>query len=323
MDRDPVIRATPHPLSDPRRRLFAASVLALASSSGWAALTESPVRPSLDDRQLAWIRSHPLIRYASPFNAPPYVWMAGGRPRGLVPSMLDRVTDATGLEFEFRPGRSVTETFERLSRDELDLVPMVRIGGPRVTGLHYTRPFVTSPMAVYTRPESGLIGTESDLSGRRIGVGQGLASLLKARAIDATLVAHDGPTDAFRSLLDGRVDVVITPLVIARACIQSLGANHLWLQLTLTDPVQFGAACAPSAAMLASILDTVLPERPAHAHAQAPSGETPGESRRSRSDAEYAAAIGAIGLATVMALRQRSNRDRSRFAADSGRTIDG
>ncbi|MFZ4760114.1 MAG: hypothetical protein ACOYLX_18260, partial [Burkholderiaceae bacterium] len=72
-------------------------------------------------------------------------------------------------------------------------------------------------------------------------------------------------------------------------------------------------------AMLASILDTVLPERPAHA----PSGETPGESRRSRSDAEYAAAIGAIGLATVLALRQRSNRDRSRFAGDSGRTIDG
>ncbi len=236
-----------------------ASASASASSSASASASASDGDALLlTDTQRAWMRAHPVVRYGIAFEARPYLIVDHGRPSGYVIDLLAKVSRLTGLVFEHVPTRGLEEAFERLARDEIDLLPLARIDAERRTRVSYTQPVATFTLGVFTRSAAPYVDDLGDLAGLRVAMPRGLVGTVELAGALPVPRPYEGTEAAIRALLDGRVDAAVAPVPVAQYWIRRLDADTVWMQATLPLRVPYGMATSPRAEPLAGILDAAL-----------------------------------------------------------------
>lgn len=209
-----------------------------------------------------WIEDHPRLRVAINQHLMPISFVDGeGKYRGISIDVLAKISLRTGLQFDFRPTRSVAELLEWIRTGQIDLVAGISPSVERETELRFTRPFLTSPNVLVTRTAPGNPTTLDEMADKTLAITQGNSAAEfirqhypRVKMVDAPLTA-----EAMQMVADGKADGAINSLIGARIMISRLYRDRLQVTSTVgTDPARSTLATGRDALVLHSILDKAL-----------------------------------------------------------------
>ncbi|MGB5749965.1 MAG: transporter substrate-binding domain-containing protein, partial [Desulfobacterales bacterium] len=127
----------------------------------------------LTDLEQAWIAEKHTVRVRI-VNFPPYTILGQGKPTGIVPDYLKRITEQTGVEFELVEASSpYAEALRGLQNLEgPDVIPSIMFS-PEERNVLFSNPYQASPIVFYTRADADFITSISDLIGKSVIVNKG------------------------------------------------------------------------------------------------------------------------------------------------------
>ncbi|MCU8076889.1 MULTISPECIES: transporter substrate-binding domain-containing protein [unclassified Shewanella] len=170
-------------------------------------IPRKPLRLSAE--QQTWAMANPEIRViVSALDAPLTFYDKHGQLHGLSVDLLKQIERSTGLRFEFIRGDGVGDMIGRVQREQADLIVALSVVGSVTGPLHYTRPYLMSPLVVVTRREQANIHGLDDLHGRRLAIVRdtpGFAWLGKHHP-SITAVAVENTSQGLEMLISGEVD---------------------------------------------------------------------------------------------------------------------
>ncbi|WP_242469489.1 PAS domain S-box protein [Rhabdochromatium marinum] len=187
------------------------------------ALIQKNIIAELSEEERAWIQSH-KVRVGIEELAPIVFLRKDGRAGGLAGGFLERITEKTGLQFEFVGG--VWDTLlQGLKNHDIDLLPATYYTEERATFGLYTKPYFSMREFIYVRQDSKVRDID-DLAHGRIAVVKGYGTIPKLRAQypHATIIETQSLLHSINAVLNGEADALLEAQVAVE---QSLRENAL------------------------------------------------------------------------------------------------
>ena len=170
-----------------------------------------PRSVSLTGTQRRWLAGHKDMLVGTDMSWPPFDFVdAQGRFAGIASDFVKSVGQLLGLNIKPVMGLSWRETLDKIARHEIDIVPLLARTPERESSMLFTRPYLSYPLVIATRTDSGFVSTLGDLEGRKVGVIRAYVSdeyltrdypkldLVRVADIDQGLgMLSDGELDAF------------------------------------------------------------------------------------------------------------------------------
>lgn len=200
----------------------------------------------LSKGELQWLEQHPskIVFTGDPNWLPFEAFDDQGHYIGIVSSFLKKFTDDTGIEFEFRPTDSWSETLELANKREVDVLSDVL--GSLTLRDHYTftNSYISNNLVVISNNVGGQITDVTDISPSPIGIikGYGYTWGLYERYPDTYFVEVDNIQAGLVALEDGKFNYLITTYALGQFQLTTLEKNHLSIRGQL--PVQAHLAFA-------------------------------------------------------------------------------
>ena len=148
-------------------------------------------------------------------NSPKIALSEAGKPEGFFVDLIEAIAREENWQLVWVPG-SWSESLQRLTKGELDLMPDVAKTGERERLYQFHRePALSSWSQIYARKGSGIRGLP-ELDGRRVVVlkdsiqQQQFESLAASFGLHVTLMQEPDFAAAFRSVSEARADAVVT-----------------------------------------------------------------------------------------------------------------
>ncbi|NEX18466.1 MAG: hypothetical protein C1943_18160 [Halochromatium sp.] len=194
-------------MTKPHHRLLLLLLLLWLSGLAPAQEQELPPAPSpqldLTMEERAWLEQHPRLRLGIDPGWPPFEHVdKHGRHSGISAGFTNLLEQALGISMEVTRKASWTDSLSALEAGEVDLLPMVTPTPERSRHMDFTHAYLSFPAVILTRLGADYVGQLADLSGRRVGVGEGY-------------ITHDG-------LLEDYPDIEAVPFASVRGVIGAL-----------------------------------------------------------------------------------------------------
>ncbi|KAF1003069.1 MAG: Virulence sensor protein BvgS [Pseudomonas sp.] len=194
----------------------------MAISQRWSAekvsLSDSSLRLSPAEKR--WIDQHRTVRVIADGSFMPFTFFGeDGRLRGISADVLEKVSQRTGLNFEYVPGGSVAHMAAEVEQGRADLIPAITLSAEREQNLLFTRPYYMNTFVLVTRAKAGQAVTGlDDLAGRRLALvkGDSLGGYLERHYPHIQIIDAESAADALAMLDSGKVDGAVSMLISAR-----------------------------------------------------------------------------------------------------------
>ena len=183
----------------------------------------------LTDLEQAWIAQKQPIRVRI-VNFPPYTILGQGKPTGIVPDYLKRITEQTGVKFKLEETSSTyAEALRGLQNLEgPDVIPSMMFS-PEERNVLFSNPYQASPVVFYTRTDADFITSISDLIGKRVIVNKGtvIEQALAREYPAVNLVYCRSAEQGLLRLAKGEADAFIGNLTATSFLIQKHGLTNV------------------------------------------------------------------------------------------------
>ncbi len=232
------------------------------SAAATPALAVPAGRVSLTPEQQAWIAQHPVVRYGVENEWPPFVIRnsTGGEPVGITPSMLDRISALTGLQFRSESGDWNT-LLEATKSGELDLLPTTSYTPERARQLAFSDPYAANVPYFFVDQHSQ-IRSIRDLDGKSVAVVKGYSYVdyLRHSYPNVRIIEVENLGQAVTRVLNRQADGVVDSYLALTYYINQSGAASLVpLQaLGLNQPDQLYFAAPRRNQVLIDIMNRAL-----------------------------------------------------------------
>ncbi len=170
----------------------------------------------LEAEERAWLAEHPVIRVAlDPDWAPVEYLDSEGRFQGMSLDYLAYLENLLGVSFEPARDMSWQELVNAVAEKRLDMFASVSRTPQREAYSTFTQPYVSMPIHIFARQESGFIGNLRALGGRRVAVVGNYAvhDWLSNNHPDIDIVAVKNIEDGLHALDDREVFAFVGNLV--------------------------------------------------------------------------------------------------------------
>lgn len=192
--------------------------------------THSGVRLPLTIEEQAYIAARPVVRLGIDPAWPPFSFLDRQQQfSGIDADLFQLISERTGLRFEVIRTKSWEETDERSTAGEIDVIPSFAYTAARTKEYHFTRSYISTPVALIRRADAPFYSGLHTLSGRV------LAAPL--RHVTSLHLARDHPEirqiqvpssrDALIKVSKGDADGVVDNLVTASYIIKQEGLTNL------------------------------------------------------------------------------------------------
>ncbi|AOJ03770.1 hypothetical protein WS70_17740 [Burkholderia mayonis] len=220
----------------------------------------------LTDEERTYVRTHPVIRYATAIDLPPYIFVESSRGdvTGLGVDVMDLISERTGLTFQPVSVGTRREFFGALTDGRVDLLPNIAIGDVLQHRMSPTAPYAQTLWAVLVRAGDSSVTSTAHLGGKRVGI---MAETREFQQFNPEPVAgkpqlieaRDIPT-LFRMLLDGSVDAISLPGATANYFIAQYDLTKLVKVVTTVNEsvTSIAMAVRPDNELLLAIINKVL-----------------------------------------------------------------
>ncbi|EIK71404.1 sensory box histidine kinase/response regulator RocS1 [Pseudomonas synxantha BG33R] len=195
-------------------------------SGGGGALTSRKIDLSPEEER--WLIQHPVTRFVVNDDQAPFAFFdIHGNFSGIAADLLEVIQRRTGLKIQV----TRTDTFSGLSTDLLHNKADLSLLTPtiaRESGMRFTHPFISSPLAIVTSYTSQPPASLQELRGKRVAVPVGSAEREILRNYpDIQIVDGRTVLEALAMVDDGKADAMITTLHSARYYIAHLYQERL------------------------------------------------------------------------------------------------
>lgn len=185
----------------------------------------------------AWIANHPVVRVGVSESFPPFSYFGDdGNYYGVTADFLSIIQAETGLQVQIERFATIHGLFEALEQKRIDMAADISPNRLRQSTMAFSRPYLTTPMAVVVRSGSANVTTFKDLAGKRLALPRDhvLISWIRANYPEIHIIEAQDIPDTFRMLQDGNADAIVQPLNTARYYILRLYKDSLHVSMTLT-----------------------------------------------------------------------------------------
>lgn len=166
----------------------------------------------LSPEERSWIARHPVLRVGVDEHLIPFEYIVEGELEGRAKQYLEFVGHATGLQFQFVPGKNTSVREQMLLDGQVDLLSSYlqfesQPGNPAIKTLVY---HTTSPIIV-TRIDRPDIFELDQLQGKSVMIPdvEHYERMFADRSIDASLIKSMSAQEMLNRLADGRADAVV------------------------------------------------------------------------------------------------------------------
>ncbi len=211
--------------------------------------------------ELAWIREHPIVRLANDIDWPPFEFIdEQGHYRGMVPELLQLVSQRTGLEFVPVKDLNWQTVVERMKQGRLDMFSAAVATPERKEYARFTEPFFYFPMVALAREGHPIIPKLTELEGERIGVVAGYSTdeLLSKQITLSSLHRFTNLEHALNALVEGQIDVLVDNLVSLNYLMREKGLDGLAVVGQLELPFELSMGVQRELPLLYSIISKTL-----------------------------------------------------------------
>jgi signal transduction histidine kinase len=124
----------------------------------------------LSEEELEWIKQNPVISYSGDPDWPPYDSNVGGEHNGISRNYLDKISELTGLDFEYVPSDSWTGLRDLFREGKIEMVTSIAKSRQRSKSLKFSDPYIFGEFVIVTNETDRRIFDENDLSTLKISV---------------------------------------------------------------------------------------------------------------------------------------------------------
>ncbi|WP_437613393.1 histidine kinase dimerization/phospho-acceptor domain-containing protein [Erwinia sp. V71] len=174
--------------------------------------------PWFSQQEINWIKQHPVINVAMDINNPPYSLLdRDGEMTGLDADILQRITEKSGLNFNFIPATGPQAVSALLLAGKAQMTPARFDAQPLPATLLLSEPWDMLEWVMITRNERSAPVTLQTLGPLRVAIARGYP-LLAARRLypQLSVVEVDSALQAVELMLAGAADATFTSIGSAR-----------------------------------------------------------------------------------------------------------
>lgn len=209
-----------------------------------------------------WIRAHPVVRYSSFADAPPYMFRSeAGQISGMAIDMLGIVSERTGLQFEPEVHSTSTSGMNKLLSGHIDILPAAVQTPERRAIMAFSRPYGTGLAVIVTRKNGPRIRAPSQLPGLSVALvpGSPFWSQVESHVGISGLRAADSTDATFTMVANGQVDATVADIAIAQYIISRYHPDTLSITGTISEvPRPISMAVRPGNPELLNIINKVI-----------------------------------------------------------------
>ncbi len=225
----------------------------------YQSLKKPPLVLTADER--AWLQSHPVLRVATDSNWAPVEFRdEKGKFQGLSVDYLLQIGALLGVQFEFAEDKSWPELIDGLRVGDYDLASAMVKTPQRQTSLDFTDPYLSLPIAIFTRNRVTYLGGLEQLAGKPVAVVDGYAiqDLLQANHPEIELVPTRNVPQALALLSRGEVFAFVGDLATTGYYIGTAGLTPITFARETPYKFELALATRKDEPLLASILEKAL-----------------------------------------------------------------
>jgi len=132
------------------------------------------VKPiALSSQQKSFIDKHPVIRISNSMDWAPIDFAVSGLPKGYVVDVVSIIAKMTGLQFQYINGFNWPQLVEKFKYQELDMLQAIYRNAENERRGIVSKPFLTLPFALITKPDVATITQLKSLNGRKLAIVKG------------------------------------------------------------------------------------------------------------------------------------------------------
>ncbi len=242
-------------------RVCAVLAIVLSAAVLWlSSATQGHADPRdwLTPEERAWVLQHPTLRVGGSAMYGPFSYQDDeGRITGLSVDYAQRLSELTGLRFDFQPPQTFAGNLAALSGGELDLMMSLRETPERAQTLGFTRPYVQVPAVLLRRAgdDRGPLRP-----GEPVAVARGyvVAEFLRERYATNPLQLDIDDRTVLRRLASGEVGAAVMDLAGATYLMRRDGIGNLRVVDDIGYAYALGIGYRRDWPMLGRILDKAL-----------------------------------------------------------------
>ncbi|WDE02348.1 transporter substrate-binding domain-containing protein [Thalassomonas actiniarum] len=166
----------------------------------------------LTDKELAYLRKHPVMTVQNESNYPPFNFTSGGKALGYSIDFIKLIASKLGIKAEFIQKKHWHEYIEMLKNKELDVMANIIDNEARREFAIFTTPYIDSRHLLVSRKgELNHISRLSALAKKRIAIVSGFAisERIQQNLPGATFIELPDTQKALEAVADGHADVMI------------------------------------------------------------------------------------------------------------------
>ena len=134
--------------------------------------TSKGIKLSVQERK--WIKTHPIIHVGGEMDWPPFDYVDDkGHYAGIAKEYLQKVTQQTGIKFEYITGMTWNEILEAFKAKKFDLLPALYHTEKRANYLNFTNSYTNVSNYLFVRENDNTFKSIDDIANKRIAVTKG------------------------------------------------------------------------------------------------------------------------------------------------------
>ncbi|OWQ93377.1 hypothetical protein CDN99_02540 [Roseateles aquatilis] len=235
--------------------VLAAAVVAWLALAGQG---HADPRDWLTAEEHAWVAQHPVVRVGASATYGPFTYTdEDGRTTGLSVDYARRLSELTGLRFEFQKPQTFAENLAGLGSGDIDMLMSLRETAERAQKVGFTRPYISVPAVLLRRAGDGGGPLQP---GEPVAVSRGyaVAAFLKDRYATNPVQVESDDRAVLRRLAGGEIGAAVMDLAGATYLMRSDGIGNLRVVDDIGFAYSLGIGYRHDWPMLGRILDKAL-----------------------------------------------------------------
>lgn len=193
--------------------------------------SKSMAKVKLSADELAWIRTHPVVRIAFDENYPPYSFRSSqGDFVGIAVDFAKEVARRTGIKLEAYPEGEWKKLYAAAQQREVDVIATLVASPERRRWFSFTRPYVSLAQYVITRNEDlPVFSRPEQLAGRTVALVEGysITKVVLEEIENIQPYYVDSLIEALEAVSTGKADAAIGAIGMAHHLITKAGLPNL------------------------------------------------------------------------------------------------
>ena len=183
----------------------------------------------LTDEEQRWLKQHPVVRFTGYPDWLPYgAFNSQGQYVGIVAEHLKLIQQSLGIQIEFIPSQSWTESIEKVKSGEIDVLSETRNSSLN-SELTFTKPYLSSPIVMVMKNEEDYVENIEQIQHKKIALIKDygyVAEIIKQYPkIDFKIVTS--LKEGLTAVSTGEVDTLLATLTQASYQISEQGFNNI------------------------------------------------------------------------------------------------